>query len=238
MVFDLAGILNPNVRVNSGDLPMLTADSEIQRYYAARALDYETVYAKPERRADLKFLASWVPSMLAGRHVLEVACGTGYWTRLLEARSARITALDVVKETIEIANSRLAKGNVQFLVADAFDLPHELGTFNAAFAGLWISHIPKGRLRAFFTGLHRRLQPGSSVLLLDNNTAQLKELPLTDQDAQGNTYQIRVLQDGTTYRVLKNFPTQSALIEIIEGIGRKPQYRMLENFWIFLYETK
>jgi demethylmenaquinone methyltransferase/2-methoxy-6-polyprenyl-1,4-benzoquinol methylase len=75
-------------------------------------------------------------------------------------------------------------------------------------------------------------------LLLDNNTAQLKELPLTDQDAQGNTYQIRVLQDGTTYRVLKNFPTQSALIEIIEGIGRKPQYRMLENFWIFLYETK
>lgn len=62
---------------------MLTADSEMQRYYADRALEYEAVDAKPERLADLRFLESWVPSMLSGRHVLEVACGTGYWTRLL-----------------------------------------------------------------------------------------------------------------------------------------------------------
>ena len=124
------------------------------------------------------------------------------------------------------------------MVADAFELPHELGTFNAAFAGLWLSHIPKDRLRAFFTSLHQRLKPGSSVLLLDNNKTQLYELPITEQDALGNTYQTRVLQAGSTYRVLKNFPTQSELIEKIEGIGRKPQYRMLDNFWTFLYQTK
>jgi SAM-dependent methyltransferase len=217
---------------------MLNADLEMQRYYAARALEYEAVYAKPERQADLRFLESWVPSIFSGRHVLEVACGTGYWTRLFEATAARITAIDAVKETIEIAKSRLTGGNVQFLVADAFELPNELGTYDAAFAGLWLSHIPKSRLRAFFTSLHKRLTSGSSVLLLDNNKAQLKELPITEQDAQGNTYQTRVLQDGTTYHVLKNFPTQSELIQIIEGIGRKPQYRILENFWTFLYETK
>jgi demethylmenaquinone methyltransferase/2-methoxy-6-polyprenyl-1,4-benzoquinol methylase len=132
----------------------------------------------------------------------------------------------------------LTGGNARFLVADAFELPNELGTFNAAFAGLWLSHIPTSRLRAFFTSLHKQLTPGSSVLLLDNNEAQLKELPITKQDAQGNTYQTRVLQDGTSYHVLKNFSTVLELIEIIKGIGSKPQYRMLENFWTFLYETK
>jgi demethylmenaquinone methyltransferase/2-methoxy-6-polyprenyl-1,4-benzoquinol methylase len=52
-------------------------------YYAARAAEYDRVYLKPERQADLRQIEAWLPVRFAGRSVLEVACGTGHWTRLI-----------------------------------------------------------------------------------------------------------------------------------------------------------
>jgi ubiquinone/menaquinone biosynthesis C-methylase UbiE len=49
-------------------------------YYAARAPEYDSIYAKPERQADLRLIEAWLAEQCAGKQVLEVACGTGYWT--------------------------------------------------------------------------------------------------------------------------------------------------------------
>jgi hypothetical protein len=49
-------------------------------YYKRRASYYERVYHKPERQADLRAMEAWIRQPFAGRHVLEVACGTGWWT--------------------------------------------------------------------------------------------------------------------------------------------------------------
>ena len=57
-------------------------------YYAARAREYERIYHKPERQADLARLREAVPAPFTNRTVLEVACGTGYWTQHM-ARTAR-----------------------------------------------------------------------------------------------------------------------------------------------------
>jgi ubiquinone/menaquinone biosynthesis C-methylase UbiE len=50
-------------------------------YYTRRAEHYECVYLQPERQPDLRAMERWLPSMFEGRRVLEVACGTGWWTR-------------------------------------------------------------------------------------------------------------------------------------------------------------
>ena len=53
---------------------------DMRAYYAQRAEAYERVYFKPERQADLRAMEAWLPGPFAGRRVLEVACGTGWWT--------------------------------------------------------------------------------------------------------------------------------------------------------------
>ena len=44
----------------------------MQSYYALRANEYDRVYLKPERQADLRQIEQWLPSVLAGATVLEV----------------------------------------------------------------------------------------------------------------------------------------------------------------------
>ena len=67
---------------------MQPADSSLQDYYAARAREYERIYARPDRQADLRKLEKLIPDALRARSVLEIACGTGYWTQHL-ARTAK-----------------------------------------------------------------------------------------------------------------------------------------------------
>lgn len=61
-------------------------------YYASRAPEYDRVYLKPERQADLDAIRRWLPPLFAGRSVLEVARGTGYWTQYLAPRATRISS--------------------------------------------------------------------------------------------------------------------------------------------------
>ena len=49
------------------------------RYYAQRAAEYERVFDKPHRQADIATLKAWLRDQFAGRRVLEVATGTGFW---------------------------------------------------------------------------------------------------------------------------------------------------------------
>lgn len=190
------------------DAPTSTDDSILRAYYAERAPVYDRVYHKPEGRGDLRRLQERVPTLFEGRWIIEIACGTGYWTQFIAPVAKNLVATDVSSETLKLAKLRDGVDKVEFRIADAYQLSDELGQFEAAFSALWVSHIPRQQLRAFFEGLHHRLLPGAPVLLIDNSRAQCRELPITATDQLGNTYQTRVTDNQTKYRVLKNFPTK------------------------------
>jgi demethylmenaquinone methyltransferase/2-methoxy-6-polyprenyl-1,4-benzoquinol methylase len=210
---------------------------EMQSYYAARAPYYDDVYDKPERREDIAFLREYLPATFAGRTVLEVACGTGYWTQHIAPAASAMTATDAVAEPLELAKGRPGVQSVAFAIADAYDLPESLGRFEGSFAGLWLSHVPVERRREFLESLHRRLLPGARVVLVDNSQVQLKDFPIAERDSHGNTFQHRRLKDGSVHRVLKNFPSRAELEAMIAGFGGRPAYRDLQNFWLFEYEA-
>ena len=60
---------------------------EMIQYYARRAAEYDHVYALPHWQLGLARLRALVARVFAGRRVLEVACGTGYWTVQVAAAS-------------------------------------------------------------------------------------------------------------------------------------------------------
>lgn len=215
---------------------MSHASAEMQAYYAARAPYYDAVYLKPERAADIAFLRTHLAERLGGRELLEVACGTGFWTQTLAPVAQRLVATDYTAEPLAFARLRPGTEAVQFEQADAYALPHALGRFDAAFAGLWFSHVPMEARGAFLASLHARLRPGARVLWIDNHERQCQDFPIAETDAAGNTYQHRALRDGSIHRVLKNFPGETELRALVAGQARHMRYERLDNFWLFEYE--
>jgi demethylmenaquinone methyltransferase/2-methoxy-6-polyprenyl-1,4-benzoquinol methylase len=213
------------------------ASAELLDYYRRRAGEYEAIYAKPERQADLARLRAVIPARLAGRRVLEVACGTGYWT-VLAARSAKaIVATDAAEEPMRIAQSKDYAGHdVRFELADAYALSPSLGRFDGALAIFWWSHLPLSRIGAFLQSLHARLQPGARVVMMDNLYIDGSSTPIAERDAEGNTYQLRTLADGSENRVLKNFPTEAELRARLAPQARAFSYQALEYYWLAEYE--
>jgi ubiquinone/menaquinone biosynthesis C-methylase UbiE len=210
----------------------------MQSYYAARASEYDRVYQKPERQADLRQIEQWLPSRLSGAKVLEVACGTGYWTQFIAQVASTVVAIDSAQETIRIAQERVDAANVLFRVGDAYALGGTSGSFDAAFAGFWFSHVPLERQREFLAGLNAALAPGALVVLLDNLFVQGSSSAIAEQDGIGNTYQDRKLESGSTHRVLKNFPTEVQLCALAaEGLGESPAYRRWQYYWAFEYRV-
>jgi ubiquinone/menaquinone biosynthesis C-methylase UbiE len=207
----------------------------VQSYYAARAPEYEAVYLKPERQADLRSMEQWVSQAFIGASVFEIACGTGYWTQFIAQVAVRMAALDSAAETIEIARGRVPEGKVEFVVGDAYSLPAFAGTFNAAFAGFWFSHVPISRRREFLLGLNAVLEPNAKVVLLDNRFVPGSSSAIAGRDAEGNTYQNRRLRDGCSYRILKNFPSEPDLRALAAQVGVRHDVVQWEYYWALEY---
>ena len=217
---------------------MTHASPELHAYYASRAPYYDAVYLKAERRQDIAFLSLHLPERLANREVLEVACGTGYWTQHIAPAVSRMVATDGTAEPLEFARLRPGTEKVVFEQADAYALPADLGQFSAAFAGLWFSHIPVAARVPFLHGLHERMRPGARILFIDNNEVQLRDFPIAETDGDGNTYQHRKLRDGSMHRVLKNFPSESELRALLSPFASSITYRSLQNFWLAEYALR
>lgn len=214
----------------------MTAEEQgMKAYYASRAPYYDAVYERPERQADLAWMRQRLEHQMADQCVLEVACGTGYWTQFVAPVCKALCAIDATPEPLALARMRSAVNGVEFVLADAYSLPSNLGKFTAAFAGLWLSHVPIARRAMFLKNLHSSLEPGARVVFFDNSEVQCRDFPVVERDAEGNTFQQRELRDGTRHQVLKNFPNEAELVAMIAGFGASPHFQKLDNFWWFEY---
>jgi demethylmenaquinone methyltransferase/2-methoxy-6-polyprenyl-1,4-benzoquinol methylase len=207
----------------------------MQEYYAARAPEYDRVYLKPERQDDLRAIERWLPTVFSGKSILEVACGTGYWTQFLAPAAKSILAIDSSIETLRIAEKRVTAGHVAFVVGDAYGLPDIARGYEAGFAGFWFSHVPRAQVGSFLRGLHAALAPGAKVVLLDNRFVSGSSQPIAERDVEGNTYQIRKLDDGSSHRVLKNHPSELELQQAVTGIAKDVRLHEWQYFWALEY---
>jgi len=217
----------------------MSADKAMVDYYSQRAGEYERIYQKPERQEELSKLKDYLRAALCNRHAIEVACGTGYWTEVAASAAESIAAFDINESTLEIARSkRLARENVTFAVGDAYRISTSVRKFDAAFAMFWWSHIPKSALGDFLGQLHATLLPGAVVVFSDNTYVPGESTPISRSDAEVNTYQTRRLDDGRTFEVLKNFPTDDEVYELLRDCAGQIEIKRLKYYWWLKYQLK
>ncbi len=210
----------------------------MQDYYARRAAEYEEIYSKPERQHDLSQLKNTVKELFTGRDLLELACGTGYWTQVVSSSARSITATDITPEVIEIARAKPYLLSPTFLLADAYHPSDVAGNFDSALAAFWWSHVPKERRVEFLSGLQLRIPAGSLVVFFDNRYVEGSSTPICDTDETGNTYQDRKLADGSVHRVLKNFPSPQELRDLLVPRGTSVEIHELQYYWLVKYFSK
>jgi len=210
----------------------MSVESVMVDYYAQRARDYERIYEKPGRQDELLELKHIVRTTFTDRNVMEVACGTGYWTEVMADTASSVTALDINESVLEVARAKsISPAKVDFQIADAYQLPAFSQKFDAALVAFLWSHIPKSRLANFLFGLRHALMPGATVLFLDNTYVEGESTLITRRDDDGNTFQTRRLENGNPFEVLKNYPTEQELRDAIQGFAEGRELRWLAHYW-------
>ena len=212
----------------------------MEEYYRRRAEEFETVYhrADPARRAEIKRLSQAAQEALRGGRVLEVACGTGYWTRLVSRTAREIIATDSVEEVLNVARRKIYHCPVTFRLEDAYRLSFEAEAFDGGLANFWFSHIPRHRIDRFIAGFHRTLRPQASVFLADNVLVPDVGGELISRAGDDNTYRRRTLRDGSEHVIIKNYYSAEDLMAIfgqhVPGLSAANVF-MGQYFWYIAY---
>ena len=165
--------------------------------------------------------------------MLEIAAGTGYWTQVIAAAAARVTATDLNPETMAVAAARDYGGAKPLLLtADAYRLDEVPGEFDLVFCGFWWSHIPRADVAGFLTGVSTRVAPGKRLMIVDNRYVPGSNHAITRTGADGDTYQLRSLRDGREYEVLKNFQDRAQLAADLAPWATGLRCTGLDYYWL------
>ena len=180
-------------------------------YYNKRLNEYEAIYLKPERQADLRTLIAKLQTDVSNREVLELACGTGWWTQRLATYAASWTATDADPAALDIVKHKAIQGLSSTQTLNAYQ-PNFSTSVDCVLAAHWYSHLKLNECSIFFRSVHSCLKPGGRLILLDNNFVSGSSTEISRTDIEGNTYQTRKLKDGSLHEVLKNFPSHQQLV--------------------------
>lgn len=201
------------------------------QYYSERANEYEKIYDKPERQHDLAVISQYLKNNLKNKQVLEIACGTGYWTKLISETAKFITAGDINSRVLEIAKTKEYKCPVEFIKDDIYKPSTINKSFNSGFAGFIWSHIPKDELDLFLSRFISKIDNGSTVIIIDNEYVEGNSTPIAFYDDSGNSYQIRKLEDGSEHTVIKNYPSDYELKMLVKPYADAVEIERMEYLW-------
>lgn len=205
------------------------------RYYQDRAPEYDDVWYRrgpydlgPEGNAawfrETARLEAVVDALDVSGNVLELACGTGIFTRRLAPRTHRMIAVDAADRALEINRSSVGDPRIRYVHADLFvwEPPHE-ERFDVIFFAFLVSHILPARSEEFWHRLKRWLLPGGYVFFCDDIAgAQARQSnPGEDaRDGRGFTHRRR-LTDGREYTIVKVFHEPDELRTSLASLGWK-----------------
>ena len=97
-------------------------------------------------RAENKVRNPWIASEIRKRFnknvsLLDVGCGAGLLTNALATEGHSVTGIDLSEQSLEIAKTKDATKKVQYLKANAYDLPFPTASFDVVSAMDILEHV-------------------------------------------------------------------------------------------------
>lgn len=203
---------------------------EQKRYYAERAPEYDDWWYRRGRyelepealerwQADVAEAEAALDAFAPAGAVLELAAGTGIWTRKLVAPADRVVAVDANAETLALNTS-----DAELVRADVFAWePAE--RFDLVFFSFWLSHVPEERFDEFWSLVRAALRPGGRVFLVDSGAGDTAHTGSGQADGE----ETRSLSDGRTFRIVKRRWTPRELAEHVRPLGFELDLRDTAN---------
>jgi ubiquinone/menaquinone biosynthesis C-methylase UbiE len=105
-------------------------------------------------------------SIQEGWSVLELGCGTGYFTKELAGTNAQITAIDISPALIKEAEMAVHGPNVKFVIENAYQMTFSDKTFDAVVGSSVLHHLD---IVKAISEIFRVLKPGGIIAFTEPN---------------------------------------------------------------------
>lgn len=181
-------------------------------YYRARAGEYDESTASfsdvfAPAKAMLKELGQF-------DYILELACGTGFWTETLLQMGRAVIAIDAAPEMLDIARKRLGDDHIIYQQADLFHW-EPAQEYDLVFFANWLSHVPPESLDDFLNKVRRAVRAGGQIAIVDQHAPSADDKDVAKEEI----YATRPLSDGRSFTIVKVFCDLAELKKKLEGLG-------------------
>jgi ubiquinone/menaquinone biosynthesis C-methylase UbiE len=215
------------------------SNQQVAKYYALLGEAVEDKYLEPDMDEDIDDMSIHLGNVLAGHTVLELGCGTGFWTEVAAESAQSVLALDINANLVDIARERgMPEGKVSFRVADALDLPEDIGRFSAVLLSFLWSRLTKGEQEKLLATLKKRLGKDVLLVILDDSFVEGFSETIARTDAEGTTYEILTTPQGERFELPKSYQSDSALRKRLGNVGKEIKIERIEFFWILTCRLK
>ena len=130
---------------------------------AGEVWNWETPIGRTRWARRVKMLTSHLHQ---AQSVLELGCGTGYFTRELAVTGAQISAIDISPELLEVAKQECSSENVRFEIQNAYAMTFPDETFDSVVGSGVLHHL---EIEAALKEIQRVLKPGGSIYFTEPN---------------------------------------------------------------------
>jgi demethylmenaquinone methyltransferase/2-methoxy-6-polyprenyl-1,4-benzoquinol methylase len=217
------------------------ADQHILRaqmtYYRQMAQEYDATTGQTEELqrafAQARDLLQQLGQLGPCEQMLELACGTGTWTRALLPLGRALTAIDASPEMLALARQKVGNASVQFQQADLFQWQPSQ-QYDLVFFANWLSHVPPQRLDAFLSTVARAVRPGGSLAIMDQYAPMQEDREISVETEEGAIYANRTLRSGQTFLIVKVFYPLHVIEHLLDALGFAVTVHQLDDIFFFL----
>lgn len=210
-------------------------------YYKARAKEYdESVqqtgrYSSPgvlESDREWHHIVSTLQALAPVDQALELACGTGLWTKALLSTAKSILAIDGAQEMLDVNKAKLGSDKVTYQQADLFSW-QPADSYDLVFFAFWLSHVPSELLTTHLAQVAKAVKPGGRLFIVDEPQSGQQ---LSGPAEQGE--QTRTLYDGSNYRIVKNYLDPGAVATLLKPLGFSDPHIWHGEYYFYVNAVK
>jgi len=204
---------------------MVTDDNiirEMMSYYDERAEEYDKIYLGKSHttidadvyRKDVANVSEMVSRFGKG-HLIDIACGAGFWLPNYARNCNQITFLDQSARMLSKCKDRVEELGLadisSFIQGDFLDIKLEASKYDCALVGFLLSHITLEQEKTFFRKLEENLKANPQLMFIESAWNKRRQ---RYQEKEG--VQERVLNNGRIFRVYKRYFDKPAVEEMFE----------------------